>query len=97
MVQDLIPYIEANYRTLKDADHRAIGGLSMGGGQTIQLGFSHPELFHYIIVMSAGSGNADTAYPNFVGNAATTNKTANGLSTRIIRQTARVQSRRASP
>jgi enterochelin esterase-like enzyme len=75
VVDDLIPYIEANYRTLKDADHRAIGGLSMGGGQTIQIGFSHPELFHYIIVMSAGSANVDTQYPDFMNNAAVTNKT----------------------
>ena len=75
MLEDLIPYVEANYRTLKDADHRAIGGLSMGGGQTIQIGFAHPELFHYIIVMSAGATNADTTYPDFVNNAAATNKT----------------------
>ena len=75
VLEDLIPYVEANYRTLKDADHRAIGGLSMGGGQTIQIGFAHPELFHYIIVMSAGATNADTTYPDFVNNAAATNKT----------------------
>ncbi|MEO7189996.1 MAG: alpha/beta hydrolase-fold protein [Vicinamibacterales bacterium] len=74
IVSDLMPYIDANYRTLKDADHRAIGGLSMGGNQTIQIGFAHPELFHYIVVMSAGIGNADTQYPAFVGNATATNK-----------------------
>jgi len=74
VVQDLMPYIEANYRTLKDADNRAVGGLSMGGGQTIQIGFAHPELFHYIIVMSAGNANVETQYPSFVGNAAATNK-----------------------
>ena len=46
----------------------------MGGGHTIAIGFSHPDLFHYIIVMSAGAQNADQTYPEFVNNAATTNK-----------------------
>lgn len=75
VILDLMPYIDANYRTLKDADNRAIGGLSMGGGQSIQIGFAHPELFHYIVIMSAGSNNADTQYPTFMNNAAVTNKT----------------------
>ncbi len=41
----LIPYVDANYRTLDDRQHRALGGLSRGGGWTIRLGFTHPELF----------------------------------------------------
>lgn len=35
---DLIPYIDANYSTYADRDHRAIAGLSMGGMQTINIG-----------------------------------------------------------
>lgn len=35
---DLIPYIDANYRTIADRDHRAMAGLSMGGMQTINIG-----------------------------------------------------------
>jgi len=75
VISDLLPFVEANYRTLKDADHRAVGGLSMGGGHTIAIGFAHPDLFHYIVVMSAGAANADQTYPGFVNNAAATNKT----------------------
>jgi len=41
----VIPYVDANYRTLADRDHRSLGGLSRGGGWTVQLGFEHPELF----------------------------------------------------
>ncbi len=41
----LIPYIDENYRTLADREHRSLGGLSRGGGWTIQLGFQHPDLF----------------------------------------------------
>jgi enterochelin esterase-like enzyme len=44
-INALIPYVDANYRTLADRDHRSLGGLSRGGGWTIELGFAHPELF----------------------------------------------------
>ena len=37
----------AEFRTLTGADNRAIGGLSMGGGQTVAIGFSNPDMFHY--------------------------------------------------
>jgi enterochelin esterase-like enzyme len=75
LLNDVIPYVEGKFRTLKDPDHRAIGGLSMGGGQTIAVGFTHTNLFHYIVVMSAGSQNADQTYPDFFANPAATNKT----------------------
>jgi enterochelin esterase family protein len=75
LIKDVIPYVESNFRTLKDADHRALGGLSMGGGQTISVGFPRTDLFHYLIIMSMGAQNADTTYPEFFSNPAATNKT----------------------
>lgn len=55
----VIPYIDSHYRTLANADHRAMAGLSMGGAHTIQNGLPHPELFHYIGVFSiTGGGEA---------------------------------------
>src|SRR5262245_11388193 len=45
LLNDLIPYIEQNFRTLKDPDNRAIGGLSMGGGHTANISFANPKLF----------------------------------------------------
>ena len=42
---DLVPYVDKNYRTLEDSEHRAIGGLSRGGGWAIRLGLTHPNLF----------------------------------------------------
>jgi enterochelin esterase family protein len=71
---DLMPYVEKSYRTLTTADNRAIGGLSMGGGQTIAIGFTHPDVFHSIVVMSAGAQNADQTYPDFFKDVAATNK-----------------------
>jgi enterochelin esterase-like enzyme len=75
LLGDVIPYVEKTFRTLPGADNRALGGLSMGGGQTAAIGFSHPDLFHYIVIMSAGSANAAETYPDFFNNAAATNKT----------------------
>jgi enterochelin esterase-like enzyme len=45
LINDLIPYVDKNYRTIADREHRSLGGLSRGGGWTVQLGFDHPELF----------------------------------------------------
>jgi len=44
-INDLIPYVDKNYRTIADREHRSLGGLSRGGGWTVQLGLEHPELF----------------------------------------------------
>ena len=44
-INDLIPYVDENYRTMADREHRSLGGLSRGGGWTAKLGFDHPELF----------------------------------------------------
>ncbi len=74
LIEDVIPFVEKTFRTLPGADNRALGGLSMGGGQTIAVGFSHPELFRSLIIMSAGATNADTTYPEFFKDPAATNK-----------------------
>ena len=41
LLNDLIPFIEKTYPTLTDKDHRAIAGLSMGGGQSLNFGLGH--------------------------------------------------------
>ena len=51
---DVMPYVERNYRVLADRAHRAIAGLSMGGGQTLNISMSHLDQFAYIGVFSAG-------------------------------------------
>ncbi|WP_346857863.1 alpha/beta hydrolase-fold protein [uncultured Draconibacterium sp.] len=43
--EEMIPFIESNYRIIGDKQHRAIAGLSMGGGGTVVYATSHPELF----------------------------------------------------
>jgi enterochelin esterase-like enzyme len=44
-INELIPYVDKNYRTLADREHRSLGGLSYGGGLTVKLGFKYPQLF----------------------------------------------------
>ena len=74
LLDDVIPFVEQKFRTLKDADNRAIGGLSMGGGQTVAIGFANPDKFHSIVVMSAGGQNLEQNYPDFFKDPAATNK-----------------------
>jgi enterochelin esterase family protein len=54
LVNDVIPYVESHYRTLKGRENRAVGGLSMGGLQTMNLAFDYAENFNYFGVMSMG-------------------------------------------
>ena len=65
LLDDVIPFVEKTFRTLNTPDNRAIGGLSMGGGQTAAIAFANPEKFRYVLIMSAGSPNADETYPGF--------------------------------
>ena len=56
LIKDLIPYIDANYRTIPNANMRAMAGLSMGGAHTIRFGLTHPELFRSVGIFSMGLG-----------------------------------------
>ncbi|MCF7220384.1 alpha/beta hydrolase [Marilutibacter chinensis] len=49
----LIPAIEAKYPVHADRAHRAIAGLSMGGGQALNFGFGHPDMFGWVGAFSA--------------------------------------------
>ena len=49
----LIPAIQAKYPTLTDREHRALAGLSMGGGQTFNFGLAHLDTFTWLGAFSA--------------------------------------------
>jgi enterochelin esterase-like enzyme len=55
LLEDVIPFVEKNYRVKADCDHRAIIGLSMGGGQSLTIGLTHPELFAWVGGMSSAA------------------------------------------
>ena len=55
MINDLIPWVESNYRALTDKDHRAMAGLSMGGYSTSAITMANLDKFAYIGCFSGGS------------------------------------------
>ncbi|MBI2687261.1 MAG: esterase [Acidobacteria bacterium] len=62
VIQDLIPEIDKAYRTKTGRESRAIAGLSMGGGQAMQIGLANLDRFAYIGTFSgAGARNFDIA------------------------------------
>jgi enterochelin esterase-like enzyme len=68
---DLVPAVEKTFRASNKPDDRAIGGLSAGGAATVNTAFSRPDLFRYIVIMSAGaSPNVEEQYPKVFGNGA---------------------------
>jgi len=58
LLGNVIPLVEKEYRVVKDANHRAIIGYSMGGMQASTIGLNHPEVFAHVAAMS---GNAREA------------------------------------
>ncbi len=54
VIDDLIPMVDATYRTIPDRTHRAIAGLSMGAGQAMQIGLGNLDKFAYIGSFSGG-------------------------------------------
>ncbi|HRI80762.1 MAG TPA: alpha/beta hydrolase-fold protein [Cyclobacteriaceae bacterium] len=55
LVDELIPYVDANFRTLADQPHRAMGGLSMGGMETKMITLNKPEVFSHYALLSGGT------------------------------------------
>lgn len=60
VVQEVIPYIDAHYRTLTERTHRAIGGLSTGAFGAVNITLHHPDLFGYVIALSGNYLAANT-------------------------------------
>ena len=61
LVEELIPYIDSNYRTLPDRNHRAIGGMSRGAGWALRLGLTRSDLFETIGLHSLAVLQADAS------------------------------------
>ena len=55
LIDELIPFVDANFRTIADQPHRAMAGLSMGGMQTRSITLAHLDTFSHIGVFSGGS------------------------------------------
>ncbi|MBN8578812.1 MAG: esterase [Cytophagales bacterium] len=75
LINQVIPYIEKNYRTISDRNSRAIGGFSRGGGQTLRAGFGNLNTFAWICSYSAGLSPAEmeSNYKHIGGDSKKTN------------------------
>ncbi len=84
MIRELIPMVDATYRTIADREHRAMAGLSMGSLQTLQITLSHLDTFSSIGAFSVPPENGfdpqntafdvRTAYGGVFADAATFNQ-----------------------
>ena len=71
LINDLLPYIDSNYRTKADHNHRAIGGFSRGGNQALYNGLTNLDKFSYLCSYSSFTS---TDIPQVYDQAAETNK-----------------------
>ena len=55
MINDLIPWVDSHFRSIPDKDHRAMAGLSMGGGQTATVTMANLDKFSYVGLFSGGA------------------------------------------
>jgi enterochelin esterase family protein len=77
LVRELIPKVDATYRTLADRGNRALAGLSMGGMQALQIGLTNPDAFASVGAFSAppfGKFDVTTSYKGAFRDAAAFNK-----------------------
>ncbi len=70
LIEDIIPMIDANYRTLANKQNRAMAGLSMGGMQTRVITLANPDVFSHVGMFSGGSITMDdiNSSPGFKDN-----------------------------
>jgi enterochelin esterase family protein len=78
LLEDVIPFVEQTYRVRGDAAHRAIAGLSMGGGQALAIGLSNPQRFQYVLGYSAAVGGQFLDMGETVASLQRTTKGADG-------------------
>ena len=65
LIDNVIPFVEKNYRVKKDRKSRAMCGLSMGGGQSFYIGLRSPEVFANVGVFSTGMFGGIAGAANF--------------------------------
>ena len=66
LVEELKPFIDTNYRTLKDARHTGLGGSSLGGLVSLYVGLKYPEVFGRLAVVSPSVWWADNYIVKYV-------------------------------
>ena len=65
LIDNVIPFVEKNFRVKKDRKNRAMCGLSMGGGQSFHIGLRDPDVFANVGVFSTGMFGGISGASNF--------------------------------
>jgi enterochelin esterase family protein len=75
LINNLMPYVEKNYRSINNKDNRAIGGFSRGGGQTLRTAFNHMDKFSWVCSYSSylSPQEMERSYKPIYENASRTN------------------------
>ena len=81
LVNDIVPYVDQNFRTVANGQSRAISGLSLGGIQALVSGLGHLGTFDYIVSLSGGpmAGFTSPVLDNGLKHAAQANSTLREL------------------
>lgn len=79
LLTDLVPFIEANFRTVNERGARAMAGLSMGGAHTMSTGLVNPEIFAYVGIFSMGLMSAERVEAYEARNAAALTKASESM------------------
>jgi enterochelin esterase-like enzyme len=78
VTRELLPHIDATFRTLATREGRIIEGFSMGGYGAARLGFKYPQLFGAVSILAGGPLDLDFAGPRVAGNPAERERILNG-------------------
>jgi len=100
---DIMPVIEKNYRVYADQQHRAIAGLSMGGGQSFYIGLRYVDKFDWLGVFSTGmfggiqqaDFDAEKTIPGLLTNSSKFNKELKVLYITVGEQDPRIEPTKA--
>jgi enterochelin esterase-like enzyme len=83
LLKDVVPYVERHYRVLAGQGHRALAGLSMGGGQAVRVFMARPDAFAYVGVWGAGIGDTGARDATLSARAESINKNVKLFSIRV--------------
>jgi enterochelin esterase family protein len=74
LLKDVVPHVEGRYRVASGRENRAIAGLSMGGGQALQIGFNHMDMFSSVGAFSAAvPQDFETRFASMLADSSATN------------------------
>ncbi len=67
LTKDLVPYVDGNFRTIRDRQHRGVGGLSHGAAIAVRMAFQFPETFGSVGLLSGGiADNEGTRFEEWI-------------------------------